>query len=61
MLVPESTLGWPLTAPVFTSNWSTSVVLPEEPCPQTAMLRMSWGFLTMLVSCFLATPLTLRN
>ena len=30
-LVPASTLGWPVTAPVLINKWSTKVVLPEEP------------------------------
>ena len=44
MLVPLSTLGVPLTAPVVTSRLSTRVVFPEEPCPQKAILRMSAKF-----------------
>jgi hypothetical protein len=48
MLVPLSTLGWLVTAPVLTKRLSTSVVLPDEPCPQTTMLRKSSTFLTMI-------------
>src|SRR5439155_13314267 len=41
MLVPASTLGSPVTAPVLTSSLSANVVFPEPPWPQSAMLRMS--------------------
>ena len=40
MLVPSSTLALRLTAPVVVRILSTSVVLPAEPCPQKAMLRI---------------------
>ena len=36
--------GLALTVPVLTSILSTSVVLPAEPCPQKATLRMSSTF-----------------
>src|SRR5262249_17319685 len=41
MLVPASTLGSPLTAPVLTSSLSANVVFPLPPWPHKAMLRMS--------------------
>src|SRR6267142_5139758 len=41
MLVPASTLGSPVTAPVLTSTLSASVVFPQPPWPHRAMLRMS--------------------
>ena len=44
MLLPASTLGSPLTAPVLTSSLSQRVVLPLPPWPQRAMLRMSPTF-----------------
>ena len=40
MLVPSSTLAGRLMAPVLTRRRSTRVVLPADPCPQKAMLRM---------------------
>src|SRR5262245_44838785 len=53
MLVPASTLGSPLTAPVLTSSLSASVVFPQPPWPHKAMLRMpSTLYLDMPVSFY---------
>ena len=48
MLVPSSTLALRLMAPVVVRILSTRVVLPADPCPQKATLRIcSTGYLGM--------------
>src|SRR6266404_6428488 len=53
MLVPSSTLPRRLVAPTRWSRVSTSVVLPEPPCPVTATFRIRSG----ATEAICATPL----